>query len=93
MLRICQVMPASLNMPLKKFLYVDSIYSLGGIILNGKQGKIRVLINYLYICFLLLYMVTYVAVNSVNSLYTTDVTSICICIDFSTSWTVLDLWK
>lgn len=42
----------------KKFQHIGSFYTLGGIILNGEQRKIWVLINDLHIDSCLLYMVT-----------------------------------
>jgi hypothetical protein len=74
MLRIYQVMPINLNTPKKCFfIFAPSIP--WGNILTGEQGMIWVLINELYIDFYLLYMVTYVAINSVDCMCTTDVTS------------------
>jgi hypothetical protein len=64
--------PSKFTYALKIFFLLAPII-LGGNILTGEQGMIWVLINYLYIGFYLLYMVTNYDVNSIGSVCTTDV--------------------
>jgi hypothetical protein len=70
MLRICQVMLISINMP-SKFHDIVSFYSLGKYF--GWRTKEDLGSYNLYIDFYFIYMVTYVVVNSVDCMCTSDV--------------------